>query len=352
MSRLSQVLCVLMVLAAAGAALAEQAPALTSFSFPGDVAQAEPAEAACCNAGCVDCCAPCCCCPTWTVEAGAVLLERVRDNDRVLMTDMNGGVLLDASEFDTDVEGGPMVRLLRHRPCGPDLELSFFTIGQFSDAAVYPAFPDGTRFIVQEPNPFYFNGNTGPNPVAFRSELYSTELNARWCANQWLTVLAGFRWVELHEQINWDFRFDTIGCRTRVNGGNHMYGFQLGADAALWRCGRLRLDGLLKAGAYGNWASATSAFEQPRGAQGWGTADRDGVVSFLGEVDLTAKYRLSPSVQLAAGYQVMWMEGVALASQQLSALNVPYSGHGIGDGIDTSGSPFYHGALVSLIYTR
>ena len=351
MSRFCCISWVLIVLAAAGMALAEQAlgPALTSYSLGEDVVQEELAKAVCCDRRCSACCRPCCCRPMWTVEAGMVLLERTRDNDRALMTDWSGAVLMDASDFDTDLKVGPMVRLIRHRPCGPDLELSFFTIGQFSDAAVYPAFPDGTRFVVREPNPFNFGGNTGPNPVAFHSELYNTELNVRWCANDWLTVLAGFRWVEMHEQIDWGLQFRSFPDRVRVNGGNHMYGFQLGADALLWQCGRLRFDGLLKAGAYGNWASAASKFEEPRGTVVAATADCRGVLSFLGEADLTAKYQLTPSLQLAAGYHVMWIEGVAVAGQQLCAMNVRFSD--IGDGVSTGGSVLYHGALLlSLIH--
>ncbi len=354
MSRLSHVLLVPFFLATAGMALAQQmpGPALTSFSFQDDVVQGGSCTAACNPYGgpCGDpCCAPCCG-PSWTAEAGAVLLGREDDNNIPLMKDPNGGVCMSACDFDTDLEAGSLVRLVRHRPCGPDLEFRFFFIDHFSDEQIYAGFPDGTRFVVQQPNPFYFRGNTGPNPIAFRSELYSSELNTRWCVAPWLDVLAGFRWVEMHEQIDMSLRFAGLHDRNLINAGNHMYGFQLGADAVMLRCGRIRFDGLVKAGVYGNWASGVSSFQEPRGTTGWGTEDSEGVVSFLGEVNLTARYQLTCSVELAAGYQFLWMDGVALAGQQLPAMNVPFTG--TGDGVGTSGTPLYHGALLSLSYTR
>jgi hypothetical protein len=48
-------------------------------------------------------------------------------------------------------------------------------------------------------------------------------------------------------------------------------------------------------------------------------------------------------VSFNSGYQLLWFDGVALASEQIQVTNVVTGG-----GIDTDGFVFYHGALISM----
>jgi len=59
----------------------------------------------------------------------------------------------------------------------------------------------------------------------------------------------------------------------------------------------------------------------------------------VGELGLNAVYQVNEHFSLMAGYQLAWIEGVALASEQI-AVSDPFAGIG---GIDITGSPFYHG---------
>ena len=168
-----------------------------------------------------------------------------------------------------------------------------------------------------------------------------------------MTVLGGFRWVELNEQVAYEI--DTVTTfpgfppfvppfaipadfDQHAKTHNHLYGFQLGTDVLLWdRGGPLTINTELKAGIYSNLAKNTGDLESPLGdLVGDGRTHH---TAFLGELGINAKYQLTRNLALPAGYQLLWVEGVALVNDnQIAALAA-------GD-VDTSGSPFYHGAMV------
>ncbi len=55
-------------------------------------------------------------------------------------------------------------------------------------------------------------------------------------------------------------------------------------------------------------------------------------------------YQLNDYWWVRGGYQLLWIEGAALASDQV-AVSDPFHGHAA---IDTNGSPFFHGAIIGL----
>jgi hypothetical protein len=64
-------------------------------------------------------------------------------------------------------------------------------------------------------------------------------------------------------------------------------------------------------------------------------------VLFLGEIGITGRYRISQRWSATVGYQLLWINQVALATEQP-----------LGSGIDASGESFCHGAAVGLQYVR
>jgi hypothetical protein len=61
----------------------------------------------------------------------------------------------------------------------------------------------------------------------------------------------------------------------------------------------------------------------------------------LGELKLTGTYRFTDYFAVTAGYQVIWFSNVALGQNQFRAINLAS-----GNGIDSSASPLFHGALI------
>ena len=137
-----------------------------------------------------------------------------------------------------------------------------------------------------------------------------------------------------------------VDARYNVAANNDLYGMQLGAR---WRehRNRLGLEAFGKAGLYYNVASEHhAAVEQiPSNPFPYPSSTNSvGDVAFLGELGLALLYEISPALTLRAGYSVLWLEGVALAPDQLDYGFPPEAG----EQIDSAGGVFYHGASIGL----
>jgi len=191
-----------------------------------------------------------------------------------------------------------------------------------------------TRFIPQSLNP------ASPLLFDWSSRLYNAELNVRWNPCCQVTMMAGFRWAELRE--------DFIGGRVLDSGflpvgdiktNNNLYGFQVGADARLWERGCFSINGLGKVGIYGNHAEQTSDLHIGQFI-GTGSASINHA-AFIGELGLQARYQVTQRLALRAGYELLWLDGVAIAPVQF----------GNPVGIDSNATVFYHGATAGLEYS-
>ena len=97
----------------------------------------------------------------------------------------------------------------------------------------------------------------------------------------------------------------------------------------------VHVDGFIKAGLYGNHISQSSVgvnFGPDSLSQSTGHA------ALVAELGFTANVQLTDRLFAYGGYQLMWLEGVAIAPEQ-----TPWAG-----AINAGGSPFYHGAMVGL----
>ena len=286
----------------------------------------------CCGTSCCDV-ASCydCCCPLWTVEAGAIFLRR--DNQtNVPLT--NGATPISVSDlaFD-DYQAGPLVTLMRHDFLGTatTLEVTYFGIQDSNTAS-----SAGATNVFSVPT---INFGASTVTADYRSRLDSTEINLRHDWNDWLTVLVGFRWVELGDELATDIG----GAATyNVNVNNHLYGAQLGADVAIWRCDRLSIDWFGKAGIYGNSADQTTTITGVGGAVPRFSA-RDSQAAFLGEMDLTLRYEITQHWSVLGGYRAIWLDGIALAPNQVLSSNIATGAATL----DNRSHPLYHGFTVA-----
>jgi hypothetical protein len=262
-----------------------------------------------------------CCDPLWTVSASIVAMKRESPS------------LFPA--FDFDYELGVDVSVMRQlNECRA---LEFRYLGVYDWNAELGG-------VVPNPNP-----NPAPDEprlldlnAAYTSNLHSTELNLRRQVGERVNLLAGFRWVELHEELGVSV-FDLEVLNN--NADNHMYGFQVGGDVLLWdRGGPFTVTTGLAAGIYYNNTDVTISVDVPNTLQGSETFEAD-QTAFLGEWDITGKLALTDNIALRASYDLIWVEGAAVAEGQV--LSVLDSGN-----IDTSGSVFYHGGMLGIEITR
>jgi len=197
-------------------------------------------------------------------------------------------------------------------------------------------------------------GIGAPGVVTFqnKSELHSGEINIWRPVSEWLNVSAGFRWAELDDRLEQAFVVPGVTLNFRTDALNHLYGFQVGADALLWMGEKCEISGIAKAGIYGNSADqSTTEAVLPVGFSGAGGIRDDGT-AFLGELGVKGKWQIKPTINLVAEYRLMWIDGVALAPDQLLHTPSPFpAGTTVPRRLDRS-TVFYSGAFIGLEITH
>jgi hypothetical protein len=300
-----------------------------------------------------ECCAASSCCePGFVFRADAVFLDRSDPRSAVLVTDSfapGGTVLLNADEFNFDAQAGWDIYLARERVFGPwGIEVNYFNIDGWNASTDPVLSPTGA--VVQFATPI---GNTAlPSTVAgsYASQLYSVEINARRPLCEWLTLLLGFRFLELDESgltISQDIGPGANTANYSIKSQNCLPGFQIGWDSQIPVGRRLVVQAIGKAGIYGNRATNNVAITQTVGA-GFGSVDIAAQTAFVGQLDFAASYAVTDHLSVRGGYQLLWLEGIATAAEQV---NVSDPANGIG-GIAATNGVFYHGAFVGLEYRR
>ncbi len=283
------------------------------------------------------------CCPRWTAMADFLILERIGGKTQTLVRPLQGATddprYLYSNDFHFGFHSGPRVSLIRHGDRCYDLEFLYFGIDGWSRSIDRPYNAGGyVTYFSGEPYP-----SDGPLLADYASRLYNGEINLRWSPSCRVTMLVGFRWAELRENLIGYERerditaiiWNPIG---QIKTQNDLYGFQIGSDVKLWECGCLSIDGLLKAGIYNNHArQVAESYVVDDSGNSSASTNR---TAFIGEIGLQALYQIRPCLAFRAGYQAFWFDGVAVPPAQINDAH----------GINTAGSVFYHGANAGLEY--
>lgn len=247
---------------------------------------------------------------------------------------------------DMDWAAGP--RLVFGLPIGQATAIEFGYFGLFN--------MNGSTF---DPAPVPANLGGGVTGTAvnsradYRSTVNNGELGLRYWIMPQVSLLAGFRYMNWHENLN--TAFDPVspfgglalppGSANAVfHTSNNLYGFQLGSNWTPMITDCLGLDIGGKAGIFGAHTEmdASAAFPGLAGASAAASSTR---TSFIGEFGIVGTYNVTRFLKLRAGYQVMWIEGLALAPEQIG--NVNFGGS---TAVSNRGGVFLHGAVVGLEY--
>jgi hypothetical protein len=229
---------------------------------------------------------------------------------------------------------GPDISLSRCLNSCWDIQARYFQIDGWNDTNNFGDF--GRAFVLG-----YNTSLLALDPgVSYSSRLYNVELNLRWKQLECMPVLFGFRTLGLDES----FQITSAGTplvNTTTNNG--LYGMQLGVEPVLWdQCNGFRLEGLVKAGLYGNSVHQRTTF-YPNGQEL--NSSSHGVPSCVAELGLIGSYSLNKCWSIRAGYEVMWITSVALAPDQSSSVvfGTPVTGT-----LYDKATAFYYGGVVSV----
>jgi hypothetical protein len=275
--------------------------------------------------------------PTWSISAGAIWLHRSRPETAAIVTPPTGtpGITVNGTDFGFDWGGGVDVGLMHRGKRGYIWEARYFNS---NDADATYNIPNITTFRIAGIGVTILGG--GSLNSTYSTKLDSSELNLHKMLNDRVTIFSGFRWIELHDTLR--VNMATPATFARWDENNHMYGGQVGTNWALLdpsSAFRLNLSG--KAGAYSN--NACNRFTSTVVT---GDHEEDSEIAFVGEGSLTATYFFTEHVAFRGGYQVMWLDNVALASDAAAATaQVP---GGTSSPVITDGRLFYNGATAAV----
>jgi hypothetical protein len=281
----------------------------------------------------------------WTVRAGTSILQRGHLQSQSLITSLSGGELLNANQFNFLFQGGPDVYLAR-RGEWADVDFRYVGVNQWMSTTRNVSDATGVQFEFFDPARTQVDEPTFVQAQYFTS-LQSVELNLRRNVTPRISLLAGARYFSLRDRMDFDISalYGPQQIDASVGSANNLLGLQLGADAIVWQSpGGLRLESAIKAGVLGNAAGNSMQLQI---ADGGGAlyANRDHT-AFWGDLNVTGVYQFNRHLAFRAGYQFLWLSGVAVASDQMHLID-PSDNPSI-VGVDVNGTAFFHGVLLGL----
>jgi hypothetical protein len=314
----------------------------------------------------------------WTASAEFILLGRVGVAPYALVESVPhdvryadlrktaGTVVLNAADLDQGFAGGPRVGLTRRGDDGNDWELTFFQIDGWNNAkSIGPIMgADGHPdwLVMRAPGNFlqtqdtFFQLDQQVMEWGYASRLYNAELNRRWNLSPRVTLLAGFRWVNLSEDLDGILAppgTDGAGTFWDTRTQNNLFGLQIGGDARLLERGRFSIGGLLKAGIFDNHADESTTVRMERTQ--FGESAKTDYPAFLGEIGLQCTYRPTRHLLLKAGYEAIWLQNVAQAPGQITeaycrGADLVRDTSVQALGINCTSGVLFHGATAGLEY--
>ncbi len=227
------------------------------------------------------------------------------------------------------------------------------------------AFNNGTNYTIDyrsTMNNFEVNGRISPRGEPDRMVLHP---DGRWreeCQpGMYMSYLYGLRFMQLDESFMFHsmsqgfFQPDpNASTIVQYNGGgdydivthNSMLGLQIGTDMTFRSC-RWTWGVNAKLGPYINFASQNSSIDGQVTGPALPVVNEQLVgvhynAALIGQVGFQATYKFRPNLVGRAGWDFMWINGVALAPEQLQFVATPNSN------CNTNGSIFSQGVSLGL----
>jgi len=313
-------------------------------------------------------------CPRAYVQVGALFMQQVSQfsQSQPIVVDANSGnTFISTSDLNTNFIPGLQATAGIRLNNGRTVELDYF--GLYGGSTTATAVKPDPNALLIFPNNLAGNAfvDMGDTNVNYSSQINSFALNLPCCCacsnsgacdacacdaygfgqsnNQSITWFSGFRYLSVNQRLN------IVAQRTVANAveqgaynvrtQNNLFGGQLGARFRR-TSGRLGWDATGFAGIFGNAAQQTqSVTDFPNFALRPSVTDSKGAVAFVGGGNLSGLYSLTKVLNLRAGYNAIWIDGLALAPDQL---DFNLAAAQAGSRINNNGGMFLHGANVGL----
>jgi len=269
--------------------------------------------------------------PAYRGYAQFDVLAFQRDNgtlDRSLIDDrISGDSLLSTDNLNPSTAVGSRLFLGRRLDSGWGREVGYF--GVYGMTAADSLSGDSNLFVSGPISSQILPFNDGEiSRTTWVSTINSVEFNAfrsRCSGEDCFELLAGFRYLSVEEQAGISQTCCTTSpggpytSRYDVQTSNNLFGGQLGARGRYsWQ--NWALEGWGKAGIYGNAENQSQGpLIDPTGSGTLVRSARSATASetaFVGDINVSLIYRLTSVWGIRAGYNLVWIDGVALAPNQ------------------------------------
>ncbi len=304
------------------------------------------------------------------------LVERLPGSAKFYDTSVAPGTAaFNSNQFQQGFSAGPEISVTYHDDSGYSAELSYFnTFDQSTTKAIGPDSP-ADWLVMKAPGTFWQTQDFPYQAMAWKSStnLYNAEANGRFDLTSRVTVLAGFRWLQLNDDLQgtltpadqtaptWKQNCDCTLFQIGPGGPaghyppfwttsttNNLYGVQIGVDAKLLELGRFSLDALIKTGLFDNNAEQSTGVSMQKVV--YPSQAMTNHAAFVGEADLQLKYQVNKGLALKVGYRALWLDGVALAPGQIRETSTtPSSVHALG--VNNGSRVLFQGATAGLEYS-
>lgn len=314
------------------------------------------------------------CPPTWYARAEMLALYRADADTYDFATLGPGGpVALSTSDWRSEFSAG--VRAVIGRTLGSwyRIEASYFGSHSWDDlAAVRNLDPNDQGGVGNLYSPFSHFGDPAGllgydynefASIRFSSRLNNGELNLRRRAlmrpgRYEASFLIGARYLQIDETFEYTTQSSTPGPglmtqQLALGTDNSLIGVQVGLLSQFLMQPKCWIDFEMKGGIYANEAgldrtySVSVAGRQPLQVRGVDERDR---TSFVGDLSLQFNYQFAPSWTFFAGYNALWVTGVATGPRNFLADAMTLE---LGPTIvDHGGELVYHGPHIGLVFTH
>src|SRR3990170_4547352 len=297
----------------------------------------------------------------WTFETEALFLHRnqTRGVPTSRLTTTDDRVVLGTNDLRFGFRPGARFTLGYHPDPNNTVELVYFGLHNFSDRAkvtsssedLQPVFEDGSFKDIDDFEDAF------QHKIKYQSRLHNAEFNYKRHFSPWgmlhPSLLIGFRYLSVPEKFSL-FTADSgpppsDPGKYNIKTTNHLIGVQLGGVGTYRFNPSFDLGLRFNAGLFANIAKQRSHLVNDLDD----IPDSDDIekksksrtnAAGVAEAGLFATWNFNPNIALTAGYQILYLAGLALAPEQLASCNC----QGAFSQLDTSGSAFYHGPSVGL----
>ncbi len=331
--------------------------------------------------------------PRWTVSAEAIVLERIGGGVRYPLVSRVPGTVpffkppfytatapgvdaFHANQLRPGFSTGPKLSLRYRGDAGYGFELSYFNIFEQSDAKTIG--PDTPRdwLVMKAPGIFWQTQDFPYQGMRWSdaTNLYSAEANGRMDLGSRVRLLAGVRWLRLNDNLEgtltpadrtaptWkqtnptDNIFQVTPGTTPAGNyppfwatgtTNNLYGVQIGVGAKILELDRFSLDGLVKIGLFDDNAEQSTGVSLRKTV--FPSHATTNHTAFVSEAGLQIKYQLAKGAALRAGYEVLWLDGIALAPGQIQETLTRANVRALG--VNARSTVLFQGATFGLDYS-